>query len=333
MSATQQELLDRYNITNDTNGNPVVARVNAAGGYTNYPPSGTVTVYRTNNGDPNVAAALLYSYQDFLNSISYASADPDDALRLNGDISAANAAIQTASASGAPADLIAAADAMGRVRNDLPEIGRTKSKPSPTFFVLDWFNMMMHPHPADYDTSSSAKQNSSCSNQRATMRRIAQGALSMNGMSTANKPGSGANACAWAVNNALQIATGQNYVGGTGNANWVPDLTKGLIAAGFVIVPPGAQNVRPGDVAVQNGMSDGGPSGATDNPYENHIGIVVQNPTDGNLAIMNNSSHSQAFVNFDESLMFSGYYSGPQDGPPRFYRVPSGGLPDQPKCQ
>jgi hypothetical protein len=106
-----------------------------------------------------------------------------------------------------------------------------------------------------------------------------------------------------------------------------------LLAAGFVVVPPGAQNLRPGDIAVQNGGHDGGPSGDTANVYENHIGIVVQNPSDGKLAIMNNSSSNQSFTNFDESLMFSGYYGPPRDGLPRFYRVPSQGLPNQPICQ
>jgi hypothetical protein len=331
MSAAQQELLDRYNVTNDANGNPIVQRFNSAGGYTTFPVSGAVTVYYTNSGDPNLARTLLNSYQDFLNNINYSAADSDDAQLLSGDIAAANAALQTAYSTLAPADLIASADAVGRVRNDLPQIGQVTARPAPTYYVYDWFNW--RPRPIDADAMQKPPRNTTCTNQKATMRRIAQAALSMNGMSTANKPGAGNNACAWAVNNALQIATGQTYVGGTGNSDWVPDLSKGLIAAGFTVVPAGAQNVRPGDIAVQNGGGDGGPSGDTANVYENHVGVVVQNPSDGQMAIMNNSSSNQSFTNFDESLMFSGYYSGSRDGLPRFYRVPNQGLTNQPICQ
>jgi hypothetical protein len=226
-----------------------------------------------------------------------------------------------------------AADTTGAVRNELPNIGRTHNSPNgpPTYTILDWWNVT-HPNYADRDAMvRKPAHDSSCTNQKATMRRIAAAAISMNGMSTANKPGAGTNACAWAVNYALNLATGTTYVGGTQNPNWVPDVSKGLVAAGFTIVT-GAQNLRPGDIAVQNGQHDGGPSGDTANVYENHIGIVVQNTSDGNLAIMNNSSGNSAFINFDQTLVFATYYSGAGDGLPRFYRAPSGGLPNQPIC-
>jgi len=331
MSAAQQQILDVYNVTADANGNPIVQRLNAAGGYTAFPLTGGIALYNVNSVDAGTASTILNSFQTFLNNIDYSGADADDAQLLSAHISAANGAIQTAYSTLAPADLVAAADAVGRVRNDLPEIGRTHSKSTPTYTILDWWNVF-HPQYADRDAMQKPPRNTSCTNQKATMRRIASAAIAMNGMNTANKPGAGSNACAWAVNNALQMATGDTYVGGTGNPNWVPDVSKGLIAAGFTVVT-GPQNLRPGDIAVQNGWGDGGPSGSTQNPYENHIGIVVQNPQDGNLAIMNNSSSNQSFTNFDESLSFAGYYTGAQDGLPKFYRVPSAGLPNQSICQ
>ena len=330
MTAAQQQQLDVYNVTADANGNAVVKRINAAGGFTFYPVTGGIAVYNVNTVDQGTAMTIIRSFQDYLNGITYGGADPDDAQSLTDHIAAANSAIQVATGSLAPADLVAAADAVGRVRNDLPEIGRTQNRPSQNTFVS--FGNQFHPLPPLEDRLVKPPKNVPCSNQKATMRRIASAALSMNGMDTSNKPGAGNNACAWAVNHALELATGDQYVGGTMNANWVPDVSKGLVAAGFTVVT-GPQNLRPGDIAVQNGLHDGGPSGSTSNPYENHIGVVVQNPQDGKLAIMNNSSSNMSFTNFDESLSFSGYYSGPQDGLPKFYRVPSQGLPNQSICQ
>ena len=98
----------------------------------------------------------------------------------------------------------------------------------------------------------------------------------------------------------------------------MPDLSKGLLAAHWLVIDD-RHAAEPGDVAVQNGQHDGGNPGST-NPYENHVGIVVKDPDNGMPAIMNNSSSHGSFSNLDTSMRFAGYYTGAQDGPPRFYR-------------
>jgi len=186
---------------------------------------------------------------------------------------------------------------------------------------------IFRPQYADRDAMEKPQRNTSCSSQKSTMRRVAQAALDMFGMNTANIPntGGGVDACAWAVENAIYNATGGYFVGGGGNTNWVPDVTKGLIAAGWTTFDNAAL-ARPGDVAVQNGQGSGGtPSNQTD--YENHIGVVVTNPNDNNTAIMNNSSSKGTFTNYDESMQFNNYgYDAAHSGPTRFYRVPSQGI-------
>ena len=114
MSPDQQQQLDVYNVTGDANGNPVVKRINAAGGFTFYPVTGGITVYNINSVDPGTAATILQSFQDYINGISYVGADQDDAQSLSDHIAAANAAIQVAGSSLAPADIVSAADAVGR---------------------------------------------------------------------------------------------------------------------------------------------------------------------------------------------------------------------------
>ncbi|HEX3549105.1 MAG TPA: hypothetical protein VHT53_01950 [Candidatus Elarobacter sp.] len=155
---------------------------------------------------------------------------------------------------------------------------------------------------------------------QALRQRLAQVALQHRGMVTSSLPGTtnGGEACAMSVQIMLHATFGHDFAGGTGDIKWVPDLTKGLIAAHWQIIDDQTK-AQPGDVAVQNGRHDGGPPGSS-NPYENHIGIVVRDPDNGVLAIMNNSSSHGTFSNLDTSMCFAGYYTGAQDGPPRFYR-------------
>jgi hypothetical protein len=117
----------------------------------------------------------------------------------------------------------------------------------------------------------------------------------------------------------LKAATGSEIVGGTGDPVWVPDLTKGLVAAGWQIIDNPAL-AQPGDIAVEAGQHDGGPPGNT-NPYETHIGVVVNDPNGGS-AILNNSSGNGSFTNLDKTMTFAapGYHSAGL--PPRFYRSP-----------
>ncbi len=158
---------------------------------------------------------------------------------------------------------------------------------------------------------------------RQARMKLARAAARLAGMKTSNLPGTsnGSEACAKAVQMALQAAYGQEEIGGTGVDTWVPDLTKGLIADGWTFFDDPSQ-AQPGDIAVQNGQGDGGPAGDIGNPYENHIGIVVNDPNGGGLAILNNSSSRGTFDNYDHSMTFAGYYTGARNGPPRFYRHP-----------
>jgi hypothetical protein len=163
-------------------------------------------------------------------------------------------------------------------------------------------------------------------NQLASVRNaIAKAALSMRGMDTSNLPGTnnGDEACAMTVQLVLKKVFGHEFVGGTGDDVWVPDLTKGLVTAGWLTIDD-PTDAAAGDVGVQNGQHDGGPAGDVGNPYENHIGVVVIDPDNGQLAILNNSSSTAHFWNMDLSLKFDGYYGPPKDGPPRFYRYNGG---------
>jgi hypothetical protein len=322
----QQQYFDAVNIDRDANGNPFVKRYNAAGGYTSYPVTGGVAVYSLATMDSGTATSLLASFQSYLNGIDYSGCDPDGAAIISADIATANSAIQTAYSTVAAADLANVADAVGRVRNDLPWIGGTHSKASTnTYVIFDWWNIY-HPNYADRDAMQKPDRSDRCKTQQSTMRRIAAAMIDMNGMSTLNAPGAGVDSCAWAVEHALYNVLGRYIVGGQGRTNYVPDVTKGLKNEGWISFDDPSQ-ARAGDVAVQNGRGDGDTG-----PYENHIGIVVSDPNDGKLAIMNNSSGQKAVVNFDKSMAFTGYYDPPKDGPPRFYRVPADGIDNQPIC-
>ena len=89
--------------------------------------------------------------------------------------------------------------------------------------------------------------------------RLAATALQHRGMVTANLPGTsnGGEACAMSVQIMLHATFGHDFAGGTGDIKWVPDLTKGLLAAHWKVIDDPHQ-AQPGDVAVQNGQHDGG---------------------------------------------------------------------------
>ncbi|HEY0613242.1 MAG TPA: hypothetical protein VGC96_01320 [Candidatus Elarobacter sp.] len=147
---------------------------------------------------------------------------------------------------------------------------------------------------------------------------VASTALSMDGMNTRHLPGTGAgiDACAAAVQLVLRSVFGHPFVGGGGNPIWVPDLRAGLLAGGWRAFDD-ATGALAGDVGIQNGTHDG----TADNPYENHVGIVVMDPEgSGELKILSNSSSRGAFIYVDD-LEFShiGYPPGKM-GPTRFYR-------------
>lgn len=147
---------------------------------------------------------------------------------------------------------------------------------------------------------------------------IATTALSLDGMNTSNLPGTGAgiDACAAAVQQVLRSVFGHNIVAGGGNPNWVPDLRAGMLFSGWRFFDDESDALA-GDVVIQNGEHDG----TVDNPYENHVGIVIIDPEgSGKLVALSNSSSRGAFVYLDD-LQFSHIgYSGDKIGPSRFYR-------------
>lgn len=146
---------------------------------------------------------------------------------------------------------------------------------------------------------------------------IASTALSMDGMNTSNLAGAGIDACAAAVQQIFKTVFGHVIVGGGGNPAWVPDLRAGLVASKDWPFFEDASAALPGDIAIQNGTQDG----TADNPYENHIGVVVIDPEgSGELRTISNSSSRKAFVYVDD-LEFSHIgYTPDKMGLTRFYR-------------
>ena len=56
-----------------------------------------------------------------------------------------------------------------------------------------------------------------------------------------------------------------------------------------------ALGAQPGWIAVQNGGQDGGAPRDNQNPYMNHIGVLVNSPIDGTLQVLSNSSTGQRY--------------------------------------
>jgi len=151
--------------------------------------------------------------------------------------------------------------------------------------------------------------------------QIAAGARALIGTTDASLGFTGsANACAFMVNHILKGVFGHVFAGPTpeteGNPNFVPSLRAGLVAGGFRSFTQSA-NAEKGDIAVQNGLSPGTEA----NAFENHVGVVIEDPDGGGglITISNSTSHA-AFIHRDD-LEFSGIgLPSSKMGPSKFYR-------------
>lgn len=123
-------------------------------------------------------------------------------------------------------------------------------------------------------------------------QRIYNQTLAGVGASTKAGPDRGKLACAWAVNNILEVVLGRRI---GSNPNYVPSLETELLKVGGVIKPG---EVRPGDLVVASDQS--------------HIGVCI-----GNGRVVSNSSSNASF-SWESNLNFDGFYGG---GTSRIYRV------------
>jgi hypothetical protein len=147
--------------------------------------------------------------------------------------------------------------------------------------------------------------------------QLAQAALNYFVTDTSRLPGGGSESCAAAVQVLLQQVFQHAFVRPGGDPNKVYDLRPGLLTGGWRWFDDQA-NALAGDIAIQNGQHPG----TDDNPYENHIGVVVNwGEAGGALRVLSNSSSHKKFTYLDE-LDFGGIgYSDPRMmGPSRFYR-------------
>lgn len=151
--------------------------------------------------------------------------------------------------------------------------------------------------------------------------RIAAGALALIGTTDISLGFTGQNACAFCVNHILKGVFGHTFAAATpdhaADIEWVPSLRAGLEQGGFRSFTTAA-DAEPGDIAVQNGLTPG----TQDNPFENHVGVVIEDPdaADGSLITISNSSSQAAFVHRDD-LNYSGLgVPAAERGPSKFYR-------------
>ncbi|NES95887.1 MAG: DUF4231 domain-containing protein [Desertifilum sp. SIO1I2] len=115
---------------------------------------------------------------------------------------------------------------------------------------------------------------------------ILASANTLRGMSTADGPDGGNNACAWSVNKVLQKA---NISPLGENPNYVPSLVEALKQRGKPVSP---QEAEAGDLVIA---------------YEEaHIGIAL---TAGCSRVLSNSSSRACFV-WESDVNFDGYYGG-----------------------
>lgn len=117
--------------------------------------------------------------------------------------------------------------------------------------------------------------------------RILASALKLRGMSTADGPDGGNNACAWTVNKVMQDA-GISPLGA--NPNYVPAVLDALKQGRGQLVS--RESAKAGDLVVANG--------------EAHIGIGL---TDCCSRVLSNSSSRACFV-WESDTDFDGYYGG-----------------------
>ena len=117
----------------------------------------------------------------------------------------------------------------------------------------------------------------------------------------------------------LHATFGHDFAAGTGDSSGCPISPKGCwprIGRSSMT----RTKAEPGDVAVQNGQHDGGNPGGRRTMTENHVGIVVKDPDNGQLAIMNNSASHRSFINLDMSIASSTTTTSPRRSRPRYYR-------------
>jgi len=117
--------------------------------------------------------------------------------------------------------------------------------------------------------------------------RILAAALKLRGLSTADGPDGGRNACAWTLNKVLNEA-GIPPLGS--NPHYVPSLVEALKAGRGQFIPP--QEARAGDLVVACG--------------EEHIGIGLE---DGCQRVLSNSSSRAAFV-WESDRNYQNSYGG-----------------------
>ena len=136
--------------------------------------------------------------------------------------------------------------------------------------------------------SSPLCQRSGAANGGADLNaRILASTLKLRGMSTADGPDGGNNACAWTVNKVIQDA-GLIPLGG--NPNYVPAVLDALKQGRAQLVS--RESAKAGDLVVADG--------------EAHIGIGL---TDGCSRVLSNSSSRACFV-WESDTDFDGSYGG-----------------------
>jgi hypothetical protein len=116
---------------------------------------------------------------------------------------------------------------------------------------------------------------------------IVTAALALEGMSTAEGPDGGNNACAWSINRVLQKA-GINALGE--NPIYVPSLVDAL--KGGRGQPVEKSEAKPGDLVIADG--------------EAHVGVGLD---EGCATVLSNSSSRASFV-WKSDTDFDGYYGG-----------------------
>lgn len=320
---TDIRMTSSANITADGAGAPIVQIVAADGTFFyNAVPADSVATYTSPTYDPSLADPYLSAMQSLVNSVVPPQDASGQALfdRLVGD---ANSAIATVNSNPSLQNLAAATRSTNLIALALQFVGNGGGIYNP---YKSWFLYSFEIVSVPIDARGPFMDDIGCPGFKGpNSARLAMRAVSHFGMDTSHLPGTsgGREACAKAVQICIVDVFRVEIVGGTGNPYWVPDLTKGLIDQGWTYYDDPALAL-PGDIAVQNGQQDGGAPGDGQNPYENHIGIVVQDPAGGGQAILNNSTQRARFDNMDHSMIFAHYYDNQPEliGPPRFYRCP-----------
>jgi Phage tail lysozyme len=123
--------------------------------------------------------------------------------------------------------------------------------------------------------------------------KVSQAAIDYKGMDTSAGPGSGREACVYAVNRVFEKA---GLTPPWGTAEFVPTAETGLVSSGAKLVPAGQE--KPGDIVIG------------DNGTNGHIGIVI-----GSDKVLSNSSSAAKYI-WESELQMGGRY-----GEVRIYRL------------